>query len=77
MRGGWASAALGAGMARRQASCEMDKQAHVYEMQQRDSQLQIEAQQGQIKALHRQKQQPQQQQSHSQHDDITQKTAQI
>jgi hypothetical protein len=73
MRGRWASAALGAGMARRQASYEMDQQAHAYEMQQRNAQQQIEAQQRQIEALQRQKQQPQQQQPHSQHDDITQK----
>ena len=44
MRGRWASAALGAGMARRQASYEMD-QAQAYESQLQHSQQQIEAQQ--------------------------------
>jgi len=73
MRGRWASAALGAGMARRQASYEMDQQAQAYEAQQQQAQKQIEAQQRQIEALQRQKQHPQQQQPHSQHDDITQK----
>lgn len=34
MRGRWASAALGAGMARRRASQEMDQQAQAYEAQQ-------------------------------------------
>jgi hypothetical protein len=69
MRGRWASAALGAGMARRRASYEMDQQAQAYEAQQQQAQQQIEAQQSQIEALQRQKpQQPQPQQ-----EDLTQK----
>jgi hypothetical protein len=69
MRGRWASAALGAGMARRRASYEMDQQAQAYEAQQQQAQQQIEAQQRQIEALQRQKpQQPQPQQ-----EDLTQK----
>jgi hypothetical protein len=51
MRGRWASAALGAGMARRQASYEMEQQAQAYEAQQQQAQQQIVAQQWQIEAL--------------------------
>ena len=69
MRGRWASAALGAGMARRQASYEMDHQAQAYEAQQQQAQQQIEAQQRQNEALQRQKQQ--QPQPHQ--EDLTQK----
>ena len=43
MRGRWASAALGAGLARRQASYEMDQQAQAYEAQQQQAQQRIEA----------------------------------
>jgi hypothetical protein len=35
MRGRWASAALGAGIARRRAEYEMDQQAQAYESQMR------------------------------------------
>ena len=69
MRGRWASAALGAGMARRRASQEMDQQAQAYEAQQQQAQQQIEAQQRQIEALQRQKQQ--QPQPHQ--EDLTEK----
>jgi aminoglycoside phosphotransferase (APT) family kinase protein len=72
MRGRWASAALGAGIARRRASQEMDQQAQAYESQQQQSQQQIEAQQRQIEALQRQ----QTQQKHNpqlQHEDLTEK----
>ena len=72
MRGRWASAALGAGLARRQASYEMDQQAQAYESQLQQSQQQIEAQQRQIEALQRQ----QTQQHHpqpQQHEDLTEK----
>jgi putative oligomerization/nucleic acid binding protein len=72
MRGRWASAALGAGMARRRASYEMDQQAQAYEAQQQQAQQQIEAQQRQIEALQRQQTQhhhPQPQQ----HEDLTEK----
>jgi hypothetical protein len=53
MRGEWASAALGTGLARRQASYEMDQQAQAYESQLQQAQRQIEAQQRQIEALKR------------------------
>ena len=68
MRGRWASAAIGAGIARRRASAEMDQQAQSYEAQQRQAQQQIEAQQRQLEALQQQKQQPQ-----PQHEDPAQK----
>jgi multidrug resistance efflux pump len=72
MRGRWASAALGAGLARRQASYEMDQQAQAYESQLQQSQQQIEAQKRQIEALQQQsllqKHNPQ-----PQHEDLTEK----
>jgi hypothetical protein len=71
MRGRWASAALGAGMARRRAGAEMDQQARQYEAQQQQQQQTIEAQQRQIEAMQQQKQQPQQ--SQQQQEDVTQK----
>ncbi|HET7284874.1 MAG TPA: SHOCT domain-containing protein [Nitrososphaeraceae archaeon] len=70
MRGRWASAAIGAGVARRRAGAEMEQQSQAYEAQNQQAQQQIEAQQRQIEALQRQQQQPQ---SQSQHEDITQK----
>jgi Tfp pilus assembly protein FimV len=60
MRGRWASAAIGAGIARRRAGAEMDQQAQAFNAQQQQAQQQIEAQQRQIEALQHQKQQPQQ-----------------
>ena len=60
MRGRWASAAIGAGIARRRAGAEMDQQAQAFDAQQEQAQRQIEAQQRQIEALQQQKQQPQQ-----------------
>ena len=63
MRGRWASAAIGAGVARRRAGAEMDQQAKGYEAQQNQSQQQIEAQQRQIESLQQQKQNPQPQQA--------------
>ncbi|HZB17194.1 MAG TPA: SHOCT domain-containing protein [Nitrososphaeraceae archaeon] len=68
MRGRWASAALGAGIARRRMGNEMNDQAQAYEAQQRQAQQQIEAQQRQIEALQQQKQHSQPQQ-----EDLTQK----
>jgi multidrug resistance efflux pump len=68
MRGRWASAAIGAGVARRRAGAEMDQQAKANEAQQQQAQQQIEAQQRQIEGLQQQKQQPQ-----SQQEDVTQK----
>jgi Tfp pilus assembly protein FimV len=60
MRGRWASAAIGAGIARRRAGAEMDQQAQSFNAQQQQAQQQIEAQQRQIEALQQQKKQPQQ-----------------
>jgi multidrug resistance efflux pump len=68
MRGRWASAAIGAGVARRRAGAEMDQQAKANEAQQKQAQQQIEAQQRQLEALQQQKQQPQ-----PQHEDPAQK----
>ena len=48
MRGRWASAAIGAGVARRRASGQMDQQAQANEAQQQQSQQQIAAQQKQM-----------------------------
>jgi multidrug resistance efflux pump len=67
MRGRWASAALGAGVARRRAANEMDRQSEAYESQLQQSKQQIEAQQKQIESL-KQKQPAQPKQ-----EDITQK----
>ena len=55
MRGRWASAALGAGIARRRMGNERDEQGQAYETQ-------IQEQQRQIEALQQQKQHPQPQQ---------------
>jgi hypothetical protein len=71
MRGRWASAALGAGLAQRQASYEMDQQAQAYETQQQQAQQQVEAQQRQIEAL--QRQQTQHHPQPQQHEDLTEK----
>ena len=72
MRGRWASAALGAGIARHRAGREMEQQQQAYDAQQQQAQQQIEAQQRQIEALQQQKFQ-QTQQSQPQQEDITQK----
>lgn len=50
MRGRWASAALGAGIARHRAGREMEQQQQAYDAQQQQAQRQIEAQQRQIEA---------------------------
>jgi predicted RNase H-like nuclease (RuvC/YqgF family) len=68
MRGRWASAALGAGIARRRMGNEMNEQSQAYEAQLQQAQQQIEAQQRQIEALQQQIQHPQPQQ-----EDLTQK----
>ncbi len=75
MRGRWASAALGAGMARRRASYEMEQQDQAHQAQMQQAQQQIEAQQRQIEALQQQRQtQPQQQRPQpQQQEDPTQK----
>jgi multidrug resistance efflux pump len=62
MRGRWASAALGAGIARRRMGSEMEEQQGAYDSQMDQAQRQIEAQQRQIEMLQQQKQQPQSQQ---------------
>ena len=70
MRGRWASAAIGAGIARRRAGAEMDQQAQAHDAEMQRAQQQIDAQQKQLEALKQQKQQPQPQQ---QQEDPTQK----
>jgi multidrug resistance efflux pump len=62
MRGRWASAALGAGVARYRAGREMEEQQGAFDSQMDQAQRQIEAQQKQIEMLQQQKQQPQSQQ---------------
>lgn len=69
MRGRWASAALGAGIARHRMGREMEEQQGAYDAQMDQAQRQIEAQQRQIEMLQQQKQQ----QPQSQQEDITQK----
>jgi hypothetical protein len=69
MRGRWASAAIGAGIARRRMGSEMDQQAQAHDAEMQRAQQQIDAQQKQLEALKQQKQQPQPQQQ----EDITQK----
>ena len=73
MRGRWASAALGAGIARRRMGNEMDQQAQAHEAEMQRAQQQIEAQQRQLEALQQQQQKQPQPQPQSQHDDITEK----
>ncbi len=51
MRGRWASAAIGAGIARHRAGAAADQQRQAYESQLDQSQRQIEAQQRQLEAL--------------------------
>jgi multidrug resistance efflux pump len=70
MRGRWASAAIGAGIARRRMGNEMGQQSQMYEQQQQESQRQIEAQQREIERM---RQQQQQQHTQPQHEDPTQK----
>jgi membrane protease subunit (stomatin/prohibitin family) len=66
MRGRWASAAIGAGVARRRMGAEMDQQSQ-------QAQQQIEAQQRQIEALQQQQKQPPQPQQQQQGEDLAQK----
>src|ERR671923_559192 len=73
MRGRWASAALGAGMARRRMGYETDQQSQAHDAQMQQAQQQIEAQQRQIESLQQQKQSPQPQPQQQQGDDLTQK----
>jgi len=71
MRGRWASAAIGASVARSRAGARENQQAQAAQAQQQASQQQIEAQQRQIEAL--QQQQKQQPQTQPQQEDVTQK----
>jgi multidrug resistance efflux pump len=64
MRGRWASAAIGAGVARRRAGEQMDHQSQQYEAQ-------LEAQQRQIESLQQQKQAQPQQAPQTQQEDLT------
>jgi multidrug resistance efflux pump len=74
MRGRWASAAIGAGIARRRMGNEMDQQAQAYEAQNQQAQQQIEDQKRQIEALQQQMQKQQKQpKPQQQTDDPTQK----
>jgi multidrug resistance efflux pump len=73
MRGRWASAALGAGMARRRMGYEMDQQSQAHDAQMQQAQQQIEAQQRQIESLQQQKQSPQPQPQQQQGEDLAQK----
>ena len=73
MRGRWASAAIGAGIARRRMGNEMDQQAQAHEAEMQRAQQQIEAQQRQLEALQQQQKQQPQSQPQSQHDDIAEK----
>jgi multidrug resistance efflux pump len=73
MRGRWASAAIGAGVARRRAGAEMNQQNQAHEAEMQKAQQQIDAQQKQLEAMQQQKQQPQPQQAQPQQEDITQK----
>jgi multidrug resistance efflux pump len=70
MRGRWASAAVGAGVAKRRAGAEMNQQNQAHDAEMQKAQQQIDAQQKQLEAM-QQKQQPQPQQQ--QQEDPTQK----
>jgi multidrug resistance efflux pump len=73
MRGRWASAALGAGVARRRMGAEMDQQSQAQEAQMQQAQQQIEAQQRQIESLQQQQKQSPQPQQQQQGEDLAQK----
>jgi hypothetical protein len=73
MRGRWASAAIGAGVARRRAGAEMNQENQAHEAEMQKAQQQIDAQQRQLEAMQQQKQQPQPQQAQPQQEDLTAK----
>jgi hypothetical protein len=74
MRGRWASAAIGAGVARRRAGAEMNQENQAHEAEMQRAQQQIDAQQKQLEAMQQQqKQQPQPQQAQPQQEDLTAK----
>src|SRR5215204_1552747 len=64
MRGRWASAAIGAGVARRRAGAEMNQQNQAHEAEMQRAQQQIDAQQKQLEAMQQPQPQPQQQQEY-------------
>ena len=69
MRGRWASAAIGAGVARRRAAGAAEQQNQQHEAEMKQAQEKIDAQQKQLEALQSQKQQP----AAAPQEDITQK----
>jgi membrane protease subunit (stomatin/prohibitin family) len=71
MRGRWAAAAVGAGVARRRAGAAEAQQNQAHDAEMQKAQQQIDAQQKQLEAMQQQKQQPQPQQQ--QQEDPTQK----
>jgi membrane protease subunit (stomatin/prohibitin family) len=71
MRGRWAAAAVGAGVARRRAGAAEAQQNQAHDAEMQKAQQQIDAQQKQLEAMQQQKQQPQQAQP--QQEDLTQK----
>jgi len=74
MRGRWASAAVGAGVAKRRAGAEMNQQNQAHDAEMQKAQQQIDAQQKQLEAMQQKQQpQPQQQQQQQQQEDPTQK----
>ena len=75
MRGRWASAAIGAGVARRRAGAEMNQQNQAHEAEMQRAQQQIDAQQRQLEAMQQQQrqQQPQPQSQPQAQEDLTQK----
>ncbi|HJU84976.1 MAG TPA: SHOCT domain-containing protein [Nitrososphaeraceae archaeon] len=74
MRGRWASAAIGAGVARRRAGAEMNQQNQAHEAEMQRAQQQIDAQQRQLEAMQQQqRQQPQPQSQPQAQEDLTQK----
>jgi len=73
MRGRWASAAIGAGMARRSAGRQMEQESQAHEAQMQQAQQQIDAQQRQLEALQKQQSAQPQQAQPQQKEDFTQK----
>jgi len=73
MRGRWASAAVGAGVAKRRAGAEMNQQNQAHDAEMQRAQQQIDAQQKQLEAMQQQKQQQPQPQQQQQEEDPTQK----
>src|SRR5215211_5211443 len=70
MRGRWAAAAVGAGVARRRAGAAEAQQNQAHDAEMQKAQQQIDAQQKQLEAMQQQKQP---QQAQPQQEDLTQK----